>query len=84
MVSSQDGGERVIQKFLQGCIRGYSAAISPLLGQNCRFYPTCSAYTHQAIGRHGAFKGLWLGIRRMGRCHPFYHGPFDDPVPPVD
>jgi len=54
--------------------------ISPLLGPACRFSPTCSEYMIQALKIHGFFRGLWLGIRRIGRCHPFNPGGFD-PVP---
>lgn len=48
----------------------------------CRFYPSCSAYAHESLRRHGAARGLWLTLRRLGRCHPFHPGGFDD-VPPV-
>lgn len=52
-------------------IRGYQVCISPLLGNNCRFSPSCSAYTIKAIEVHGSIKGLLLGIMRIARCHPF-------------
>ena len=61
-------------------IRCYQLAISPLLGANCRFYPSCSCYTHTAIERFGVVHGTWLGMRRLLRCHPFNAGGFD-PVP---
>lgn len=61
-------------------IRGYQRFISPLLGSNCRFHPTCSHYTLQAVERYGVAKGLWLGAKRIGRCHPFNPGGYD-PVP---
>jgi putative membrane protein insertion efficiency factor len=64
-------------------IRFYQAAISPLLGSSCRFYPSCSHYAHQAIETNGLLRGLWLGLRRIGRCHPFNSGGYD-PVPSAD
>jgi putative membrane protein insertion efficiency factor len=60
-------------------LRGYRAAISPLYGDVCRYYPSCSHYTLQAIQKHGAIKGSWLGIRRIARCHPWAAGGVDDP-----
>lgn len=62
-------------------IRFYQLMISPLLGKNCIFYPTCSRYMHEAIERHGVIAGGWLGIKRLLRCHPFYKGDLIDPVP---
>jgi putative membrane protein insertion efficiency factor len=61
-------------------LRGYQYAISPLLGANCRFYPSCSDYALDAIERHGVVKGTWLALRRVARCHPYHPGGFD-PVP---
>lgn len=69
-----------MRRLLIALIRGYQVAISPWLGRNCRFYPSCSQYTLEAIERHGAVKGLWLGVRRVLRCHPFHPGGHD-PVP---
>jgi uncharacterized protein len=62
-------------------ITGYRRFISPLLGARCRFYPSCSAYALEAISVHGAARGSWLAVRRLGRCHPFHRGGLD-PVPP--
>lgn len=67
-------------KLLLLLLRFYKYAISPLLGRNCRFFPTCSEYTQEAIEKHGALKGTSLGIRRILRCHPWNSGGFD-PVP---
>ena len=54
--------------------------ISPLLGSNCRFYPTCSQYGMEAFQRHSFFRALWLTVKRIGRCHPYSKGGYD-PVP---
>lgn len=61
-------------------LRGYKRFISPLLGNHCRFYPTCSEFTYQALEKYGVGKGLWLGLKRLLRCHPFHPGGYD-PVP---
>ena len=58
-------------------IRGYQKLISPLFPPHCRFYPTCSEYGFQAIEMHGAFKGSWLALIRLGKCHPFHSGGYD-------
>lgn len=65
---------------LTGLIKGYQYAISPLLPPSCRYAPTCSGYTLEAIQKHGALKGGWLGIKRILRCHP-WGGSGYDPVP---
>ncbi|HPC77990.1 MAG TPA: membrane protein insertion efficiency factor YidD [bacterium] len=55
----------------------YKIFISPLLGRNCRFYPTCSDYTYQAIEKYGLIKGVYLGLKRILRCNPFNPGGYD-------
>ena len=61
-------------------LRAYKRFISPLLPPMCRFEPTCSVYTMHAIEKHGVLRGVWLGARRLARCHPFNPGGWD-PVP---
>lgn len=68
------------RKLFIGLVRGYQLCVSPFLPPSCRFHPTCSAYAIEAIARHGALKGLWLALRRIGRCHPWHPGGHD-PVP---
>ena len=70
-----------MRQLLIWLLRGYRFAISPLYGQVCRFYPTCSAYALEAVTQHGALRGSWLAVRRVGRCHPWNPGGYD-PVPP--
>ncbi|MCP8856658.1 membrane protein insertion efficiency factor YidD [Latilactobacillus fuchuensis] len=69
-----------MKKGLIMLVRFYQQGISPLLPPSCRYYPTCSSYMIQAIQKHGAFKGLIMGIGRILRCHPFIKGGYD-PVP---
>jgi uncharacterized protein len=61
-------------------LRFYKRFISPALPSACRFEPTCSVYMYQAIEKYGVFKGGWMGMRRISRCHPFHPGGYD-PVP---
>ncbi len=61
-------------------VKLYQYLISPLLGNNCRYYPSCSGYMIEAIERFGVVKGTWLGLKRLGRCHPLCEGGID-PVP---
>ena len=65
---------------LLALVQLYRLAISPWLGANCRYTPTCSVYTLEALRAHGAFKGSWLAAKRIGRCHP-WGGSGYDPVP---
>ncbi len=62
-------------------IRFYRKHISPMHPGKCRFVPTCSQYALEAVEKYGAMKGLWLSIKRLLRCHPFYKGDNYDPVP---
>ncbi len=64
-------------------IRTYQLLLSPLLGNHCRFYPSCSQYAVEAIERHGAWRGSLLAVRRLLRCHPWHPGGID-PVPEPD
>jgi putative membrane protein insertion efficiency factor len=68
------------QKIIIFVIKGYQRFLSPLLGSNCRFNPTCSSYAIEAINRFGSLKGCWLASKRILRCHPLNAGG-DDPVP---
>ncbi len=70
----------MIKKLLLMLLKFYKLAISPFLGNNCRFYPPCSNYAYEAIKKHGVFKGIYLGTRRLLKCHPFHAGGYD-PVP---
>lgn len=58
-------------------LKGYKRGISPLLPPSCRFVPTCSEYTCEAVERYGCLRGIWLGVRRVLRCHPFHAGGYD-------
>ena len=58
-------------------IRLYQKLISPLLGQRCRFHPTCSDYMREAVERYGPARGLWRGLKRLCKCHPLHEGGFD-------
>ncbi len=62
-----------------GCVRFYQRGISPLLGSSCRYQPTCSEYTVQAIQKYGVLRGIFRGGLRILRCHPFTRGGYDPP-----
>ena len=70
----------VVARLFVLLIRGYQVTLSPLLPSACRYQPTCSQYTLEAVERHGAIRGTWLGAKRIARCHPFHPGGYD-PVP---
>lgn len=70
-----------MKKIFLFLIRLYQRSVSPYTPSRCRFRPTCSAYTYEAINKYGVLKGGWLAIRRLLRCHPFYKGNPYDPVP---
>jgi hypothetical protein len=69
-----------MERILLALIRAYQLTLSPIVGYHCRFTPSCSRYAAEAIQLHGAARGSWLAIRRIGRCHPFCEGGLD-PVP---
>ena len=72
-----------MKHLLIGFLKIYKALISPLLGNRCRFYPSCADYAREAIERYGATRGMWLAIKRLGRCHPLCEGGID-PVPDLE
>lgn len=73
-----------IERFVIGLscvlIHGYQRCLSPLLGQRCRFWPSCSCYAEQALRQHGLWRGSWFVLRRLSRCHPWHPGGID-PIP---
>lgn len=71
-----------MRKLALASIQFYRYAISPLMANHCRFYPSCSCYAHEAIEHHGLMRGGWLAVCRLGRCHPWNPGGYD-PVPPA-
>lgn len=71
-----------ITKMLIFMVRCYQGTLSMFLGGQCRYYPTCSEYSLEALRMHGALKGMWLTLKRISRCHPLGGGGYD-PVPPV-
>lgn len=67
----------LLKKLLISLLRSYQLFISPLKPPSCRFYPTCSSYAIEAVQIHGALKGSWLAIKRLGKCHPLHKGGVD-------
>ncbi len=72
-----------MRRILVILIRAYQWLLSPFLGQNCRYHPSCSHYAVEAVERHGPIRGTWMALRRVGRCHPWHEGGYD-PVPPAE
>jgi putative membrane protein insertion efficiency factor len=66
-----------MRALVTGSLRIYKRWISPLLPSSCRFHPTCSEYMLQAVESYGVARGVWMGVRRLARCHPFHQGGFD-------
>jgi putative membrane protein insertion efficiency factor len=69
-----------MKRIAAASIRIYQLTLSPLLAPSCRFHPTCSEYTREAVLRYGLMRGAWLGLKRLARCHPWHGGGYD-PVP---
>ncbi len=66
-----------MQKVLIALLQGYKRFVSPFLPSACRYSPTCSEYMMQAVAKYGAVRGVWMGMKRLARCHPFHEGGFD-------
>jgi uncharacterized protein len=66
-----------MRKLIVAILRLYKLALSPLLPSACRYYPSCSEYMRQAVEKYGPVRGLWMGIKRVARCHPFHQGGLD-------
>jgi len=69
-------------RVLAGAVRAYELTLRPVIGANCRFFPSCSAYAREALACHGAAQGSLLAVKRIARCHPWHPGGYD-PVPPL-
>ncbi|MEA3502738.1 MAG: membrane protein insertion efficiency factor YidD [Actinomycetota bacterium] len=80
MSSNRDRVTSPAARVLMGSVRVYQKVLSPALGGNCRYYPSCSEYGYDAIRLHGAGRGSWMAVKRIGRCQPFHDGGYD-PVP---
>ncbi|MGH9608671.1 MAG: membrane protein insertion efficiency factor YidD [Bryobacteraceae bacterium] len=66
-----------MQRIVMTALKGYKLAISPLLPSACRYSPTCSEYMMDAVQKYGVWHGVWLGLKRLARCHPFHEGGYD-------
>jgi putative membrane protein insertion efficiency factor len=66
-----------MRKLIVAILRLYKLALSPMLPSACRYYPSCSDYMRQAVEKYGPARGLWMGIKRIARCHPFHQGGLD-------
>ena len=69
----------MVRKLILKTIKFYQIFISPNLGNNCRFYPSCSQYSYSAVQKYGIFRGFWYGFKRITRCHPWNEGGIDQP-----
>ena len=79
-MSARGVAAHAVQRLLLGLIRLYQLTLSPWLGRQCRYEPTCSVYAAEALERHGVRRGSWLAAKRLGRCHPWGSSGYD-PVP---
>jgi len=66
-----------MRKLIGGVLRLYKVAVSPFLPSACRYYPSCSEYMGQAVEKYGVARGVWMGVKRLSRCHPFHAGGLD-------
>ena len=66
-----------MRKLIGGVLRLYKVAVSPFLPSACRYYPSCSEYMREAVEKYGVARGVWMGIKRLARCHPFHSGGLD-------
>jgi putative membrane protein insertion efficiency factor len=66
-----------MRKLIVAILRLYKLVVSPVLPSACRYYPSCSDYMRQAVEKYGPVRGVWMGIKRIARCHPFHHGGLD-------
>jgi len=72
--------KNALKAMIKGAVKAYQILISSWTPPSCRFYPTCSQYMIQAVERYGPFRGTWMGLRRVARCHPWNDGGYD-PLP---